>query len=81
MIFAPSLVEYIDLALCSDWQLYCCLGDLWSAGMETTTTTMEWALLYMCLHRDEQSKVPSRPCTAVAIVLGGGARRHACKET
>nr|XP_028603689.1 transcription factor 20 isoform X6 [Podarcis muralis] len=33
------------------------IGDLFSAGTETTTTTLRWGLLYMILHPDIQSKV------------------------
>ncbi|XP_027740857.1 cytochrome P450 2D17-like [Empidonax traillii] len=32
-------------------------GDLFGAGSETTTTTLRWALLYMLLHPEIQSKV------------------------
>ncbi|XP_033019313.1 transcription factor 20 isoform X5 [Lacerta agilis] len=33
------------------------IGDLFSAGTETTTTTLRWGLLYMILYPDIQSKV------------------------
>ncbi|NXK35717.1 CP2DH protein, partial [Piprites chloris] len=32
-------------------------ADLFAAGSETTTTTLQWALLYMLLHPEIQSKV------------------------
>ena len=33
------------------------LVDLWSAGFETTVTTLEWALLYMAVEPQVQAKV------------------------
>ena len=30
--------------------------DLWLAGMETTTTTMKWAILYMALNQNVQTR-------------------------
>ena len=34
-----------------------CVIDLFSAGMETTRTSLEWAFLYMALYPDVQAKV------------------------
>ena len=33
------------------------VSDLWGAGVETTTTTLEWAILYMATLPDVQNKV------------------------
>jgi hypothetical protein len=41
----------------SDEQLFCCVWDMWQAGTETTVTTMEWGILYLCLHDDIQKRV------------------------
>ncbi|XP_040274318.1 cytochrome P450 2U1 [Bufo bufo] len=37
--------------------LFYIIGDLFIAGTDTTTNTLLWSLLYMCLHRDVQEKV------------------------
>lgn len=46
-----------DLGYFSEWQLVCILGDLWSAGMETTANTMSFGILLMMYHPDVQGKV------------------------
>jgi len=33
------------------------LADLFGAGQETTVTTLRFALLYLCLHQQMQTKV------------------------
>ena len=63
--FQYVLTSRILYAICSQWQLYIALMDLWSAGMETTATTMEWALLYMATHPDVQQKVAHEIDTAI----------------
>jgi len=40
-----------------DWQLTCVLADLYGAGLETTVTTLNWAVLTMMCHPDIQEKV------------------------
>ncbi|XP_068087323.1 cytochrome P450 2U1 [Hyperolius riggenbachi] len=37
--------------------LFYIVGDLFIAGTDTTTNTLLWSLLYMCLHPDVQEKV------------------------
>ncbi|XP_063775239.1 cytochrome P450 2U1 isoform X2 [Pseudophryne corroboree] len=37
--------------------LFYIIGDLFIAGTDTTTNTLLWSLLYMCLHPDVQEKV------------------------
>ena len=41
----------------SDENLFHSVADLFIAGTETTATTLKWALLYMMMHEDIQSKV------------------------
>ncbi|KAM8939427.1 cytochrome P450 2U1 [Pelodytes ibericus] len=37
--------------------LFYIIGDLFIAGTDTTTNTLLWSLLYMCVHTDVQEKV------------------------
>ena len=32
------------------------LGDMFVAGTETSSTTLKWTLMYLCLHPDVQTK-------------------------
>lgn len=41
----------------NDWQLTCVLADLYGAGLETTVTTLNWAVLMMMYHPDVQEKI------------------------
>ena len=41
----------------SDPQIVQIIGDLFTAGTETTATTLKWALVYMLNHPDIQEKV------------------------
>lgn len=40
----------------TETQLVAALIDLWTAGMETTLTTLKWGILYMVRHPDVQEK-------------------------
>ena len=51
------LVDFNEFANLSLWQLYAALGDLWGAGVETTATTLEWALLLLCKSPEVQKRV------------------------
>lgn len=55
-----------DLGYFDEWQLICIIGDVWKAGMETTLTTMLWAVLLMLHHPDVQIKVQ----TEIDLVVG-----------
>uniref|UniRef100_A0A914XEW4 Cytochrome P450 n=1 Tax=Plectus sambesii TaxID=2011161 RepID=A0A914XEW4_9BILA len=46
-----------DMGHFSDWQLLLTMLDIWVAGMETTVTTMKWALLFMVHYPEVQRKV------------------------
>ncbi|KAI1702851.1 cytochrome p450 domain-containing protein [Ditylenchus destructor] len=37
-------------------QLYCVVSDFWMAGMETTSTTLRWAIMYMVKYPEIQNK-------------------------
>uniref|UniRef100_A0A915CY12 Cytochrome P450 n=1 Tax=Ditylenchus dipsaci TaxID=166011 RepID=A0A915CY12_9BILA len=37
-------------------QLYCLASDFWIAGMETTSTTLRWAMLYLVKYPEVQKK-------------------------
>ncbi|XP_055060509.2 cytochrome P450 2U1 [Misgurnus anguillicaudatus] len=41
----------------SEDDLFYIIGDLFIAGTDTTTNSMLWSILYMCLHPDVQEKV------------------------
>lgn len=55
-----------DLGHFGEWQLVCILGDLWSAGMETTVTTLSWAILLMMSYPEVQEKVQNE----IKLVIG-----------
>ena len=40
-----------------DEDIRSCVGDLFAAGTETSSSTMKWGCLFMCLHPDIQTKV------------------------
>lgn len=46
-----------DIGYFSEWQLISIIVDLWSAGMETTVTTLGWAILLMMKYPQVQTKV------------------------
>ncbi|XP_053311586.1 cytochrome P450 2U1 [Spea bombifrons] len=48
--------------------LFYIIGDLFIAGTDTTTNTLLWSLLYMCLHTDIQEKVQAE----IDTVIGRG---------
>lgn len=50
-IFKCETINY------SDWQLLMTMADIWVAGMETTVTTLKWALLFMVHYPEVQRKV------------------------
>lgn len=41
----------------NEWQLICIVGCIWSAGIETTLTTLLWGILLMMYHTEVQEKV------------------------
>lgn len=45
--------------------LFYIIGDLFVAGTDTTTNTLLWSLLYMCLHPDVQEKVQAEIDTVI----------------
>ncbi|CAH2300797.1 cytochrome P450 2U1 [Pelobates cultripes] len=45
--------------------LFYIIGDLFIAGTDTTTNTLLWSLLYMCLHTDIQKKVQDEIDTVI----------------
>ena len=47
-------VEGEEMGHFSEWQLTMISGDMWAAGMETTVTTLNWALLYLIHYPDFQ---------------------------
>ncbi|XP_075056840.1 cytochrome P450 2U1 [Mixophyes fleayi] len=47
---------HLETSFNTDYLFYI-IGDLFIAGTDTTTNTMLWSLLYMCLHPDVQKKV------------------------
>lgn len=46
-----------DMSYFSEWQLVCIMADLWTAGYETTVTTLGWAILLMMKYPEVQLKV------------------------
>ncbi len=53
-----SVASQNDLAKAFDEDdLIRCVGDLFAAGTETSATTTKWALLYMMIHPNIQSRV------------------------
>ena len=61
----------MDFFFFADAQMMQCVIDLFSAGMETTRTSLEWAFLYMALHSEVQSQVQEELDRVVG--LGPGA--------
>lgn len=63
--------KLISFSFFSKLQLYGALADLWGAGMETTATTLEWALLYLAKNTEVQKRVTRRfmyhPCWTLKI--------------
>uniref|UniRef100_A0A7E4UQ36 Unspecific monooxygenase n=1 Tax=Panagrellus redivivus TaxID=6233 RepID=A0A7E4UQ36_PANRE len=49
-----------------DEQLYGTLWDLWVAGQETTSVTIQWCLLYLLAHPEVQSKLHKELDTIVS---------------
>ncbi|CAH2086631.1 unnamed protein product [Euphydryas editha] len=41
----------------TDEQMYFLLADMFGAGLDTTSTTLSWYLLYMALYQEEQERV------------------------
>ncbi|XP_026887548.2 cytochrome P450 2U1 [Electrophorus electricus] len=52
----------------SEEYLFYIIGDLFIAGTDTTTNSILWMVLYMCLHPDVQEKVQQE----IDAVLGSG---------
>ncbi|XP_058169927.1 cytochrome P450 306a1 [Anopheles ziemanni] len=50
-------VDRADAAFCSDKQLRHLMADLFGAGVDTTFTTIRWALLYIALHPNVQERL------------------------
>uniref|UniRef100_A0A8C5P9M9 Cytochrome P450 2U1 n=1 Tax=Leptobrachium leishanense TaxID=445787 RepID=A0A8C5P9M9_9ANUR len=53
-----------DSSFSTDYLFYI-IGDLFVAGTDTTTNTILWSLLYMCLHKDVQEKVQAEIDTVI----------------
>ncbi|OQV16526.1 Cytochrome P450 18a1 [Hypsibius exemplaris] len=59
--------EKFETSNFTDAQMMQCVIDLFSAGMETTRTSLEWAFLYMALHPEVQSQVQEELDRVVGI--------------
>ena len=46
-----------NLCFFSDEQLHHLIADLFGAGLDTTLTTLKWALLYLATYQDTQDMV------------------------
>jgi len=54
--YLAEIDKGVNSHLCVE-QLYTVVSDFWFAGVETTATTLRWALLYMVKYPDIQAKV------------------------